>query len=524
MRRCYCEHVGRARIALIPLALAACSGGDDEPFVIPALETDFAIYGTAPAGRALAASAVTIVPTTEIGLLLPEVIAGSDVDMMFAGLSEADLPSGLTPGDLMLVRQSDPLARALPMLHDPHVMDVPSPGEAPTPLVPVRGTDVTKSRSEEREARLFTLVSDLAIASPCTPLDTAFTVTTPRIPADQVTGMRAMSDGATFVAFSTTSTIIAGFIAPGSNDLEFEAVRTGTVTMVPGEVAGVYGIGTKEVTYDGRVWPVELAITYSGTGFGSVGALWVWDENRNYYVDRTPQTTETFPRILYGASHVTIDGTPNLCTYGGAQGSDRRAAIWCRPEGSTDWNVEDFGTSFGVTQIIERPGAEPIATDLAGNVWILESRGWRPIFESSINANCDPLCASFFASWRGSVDGTNLAIIGGSKAQLLYVRGGAGNVQAVAPTNLEDALFADERFGVDEPIQFSAFTTDPTGTTWYATTQPELFRQRPGEDTFERICLPDEIDLTPISAIHAREDGSFFLGMSPALFAYGSWR
>ncbi|MEQ8276179.1 MAG: hypothetical protein RMA76_24440 [Deltaproteobacteria bacterium] len=513
----------KTSFVLLLVASAACSGEDSGVLDRPAVGTDFVIYGTAPAGRALAANSVRIVATTSIDVLKPEVIAGTDVDMMYAGLSADDLPANISPLDLMLVASNADGARPLPPLYDPHVMDVPSPAESPTPLAPIEGPGVSRERSEERDARLRTLISDLAIASPCREPTTPFDVTTPQLPIDALSSMATLSDGTTVIGFTSTSTIFLGFVPPNGTQLEARAVRTGTVALQTGERAVVLGLGGPEVDIDGEIWPRHLVVNYSGRGFGTVGAMLTWNAARRAYVDDTPPNPDTFPRYLYGVKTVTIEGTENLCTFGGALGSDRRAAIWCRPQGASDWTVYDFGRSFGVTSIVTSPSSPPIATDLAGSVWELESRGWRTVYEASINAGCEPLCTSFVATWAGAASDSRVAVIGGADAQLLFVDRSGGSVTTAAPSGLEEALFADERVDAEMPIIFTAITADPSGALWIATATPNLFRIAPGGASFERICLPKVLDTVAITSLQARDDGRFLIGAS-ALYVTGDWR
>lgn len=504
------------------LIVTACSGSDDAALETPSVGTDFAIYGTAPVGRALSAGSVRIAEIASIDVLKPEVIAGTDVDMMFAGLSPDDLPSNVSPLDLVLVPSNAANARPLPPLHDPHVMDVPSPAENPTPLAPVSGPGVSGERSGERDARLRTMISDLALANPCREPTTPFEVTTPQLPIDSLSAMDTLADGTTVIGFTSTSTIFLGFVAPNGTRLEARPIRTGTVALMAGERATVLGF-EGEVEIDGETWPKHITINYAGRGFGTVGALRTWNPTRRIFSDDTPPNQDTFPRYLYGVQTVAIEGTDHLCIFGGALGSDRRGAIWCRPEGDTVWTVYDFGRSFGVTSIVESAGSSPIATDLAGSVWELEARGWRTVYEASINAGCEPLCTSFHATWGAATNDARLAVIGGADAQLLFVERSGGSVTTGAPTNLEDALFADERFGAEMPLTFTAITVDPSGALWIATSRPDLFRIAPGSDAFERICLPKVLDVVPITSMDAREDGRFLIGAS-ALYVTGDWR
>ncbi len=512
----------RRTLATLALLITACSGGDDAALETPSVGTDFAIYGTAPAGRALSAGSVRISEIASIAELKPEVIAGTDVDMMFAGLSADDLPANISPLDLMLVPSNAANARPLPPLHDPHVMDVPSPAESPTPLAPIEGPGVSRERSEERDARLRTMIADLALANPCREPTTPFTVTTPQLPIDSFSAMETLEDGTTVIGFTSTSTIFLGFVPPGRSQLEARPIPTGTVALMSGERATVLGFAG-EVDIDGDVWPEHITINYSGRGFGTVGALLTWNPARRAYADDTPPNQDTFPRYLYGVDHVDIDGTENLCIFGGALGSDRRGAIWCRPDGSAEWTVFDFGQSFGVTSIVEGAGAAPIATDLAGSVWELESRGWRTVYEASINAGCEPLCTSFHATWGSSAEANRVAVIGGADAQLLFVDRSGGSVTTATPPNLEESLFADERFGAEMPLIFTAITVDDAGVLWIATSTPDLFRIAPGSATFERVCLPKVLQTVAITSMETLDDGRFLIGAT-ALFVTGDWR
>jgi hypothetical protein len=517
------------RRALPYLAAAIASLGasckeKDPGIAVPSVGTEFALFGTAAEGRGIAASSVVIRRSAEITTVAPEPIGGGNVDMVFAGLEGEDFPVDLPPDRIELVAPSDERARPLPKIHAAHVFEEPAPFEHPSALVPVDQPSVPKDFLADRVARLEAMLRGFAVENPCRELLAPFTVNTPRIPADAVVAMRTLSSGETFVGFSATSTAILGVFGPSDTEPEIIGVTTSTVTPVlEGEVADISDLGDTEALLDGRPVPGELVVNVQG-GFGSVGSSAFWDPAKRRWVDDTPPLAEAFPRFLFGSRHVSLDGAGVICTYGAVQGSDRAAAIWCRPEAGGPWSLAGrFTRKFGVTAIDVHEG-NILAFDLAGTVYEhVRQDDWSAIFTSALNAGCDPLCANF-AALRIVRAPDLFGVMAGGKAQVLFLIPSGGSLQAIAPEIIPAALFSDEREDAERPKRFTAAASSPDGALWLGTETPDLFRVAPDRATVERICLPKDVSGYVISGIEPHPEGRLILGFSPSVFAFSDWR
>lgn len=503
----------------------ACGGDDDTPRVSPpSFDTSHALYGTAAAGRAIPISSLRVVEADALGDLAPEPVSGTDVDMLVAGLDASDLPDSLPPDSLRFVGANEADARPLPRLRDPHVFSAPAPFERPSALVPVDGPELSRDEREERSLRLDSLLSGLGIESPCEALASPLSVTTPRISADSIRVMRTLSSGDTVLGFSITSTVVFGLVRPGRTDVTLVPAPTVEPILEQGEVAELQWFSDDEVEVDGRRLPAAFTFDIAG-GFGSAGVHMRWDQARRRYVEDTPNTPESAPRHLEGMIALELDGAPHTCGYGGAVGNERVATLWCRAETSTVWRAQiSVAKAFSLTGVRPRASGAHLATDLAGSVYEYAGNGrWATVLETSLNAGCDPLCASFssFAALPGDA---RLGIMGGGRAQLLLLEAGGAGVQARRPEALDRALFFDERPEAPDPLRFSAIERAPDGALWIADVRPSLFRYDPAADTVQRFCLPEALREVPIASIEAREDGALILGMSPALLAFGRWQ
>jgi hypothetical protein len=504
------------------LLIAAC-GGKEEGLDIPSVGTEFALFGTASEGRGIAASSVQVARLAELETLQPESIGGGNVDMVFAGLEPGDFPRDLSPDALVFVSRSDERARPIPAIYSPHVFEDPVlPGE-PALLVPVEQASIPRELLADREQRLEQMLGGFAIQNPCREPVSELSVFTPRIPAELVSTMRTLSSGDTIVGFSATSTAILGVLGPSDEEPEIIGVSTSTATpILSGEIAVISDLGDTEITWNGRALPGELTLDVEG-GFGSVGSVAFWSAARGRWLDDTPPLAEAFPRSLAGVRHVTIDGADSICAFGGTQGADRSAAVWCRPAAGGAWSLRArFAKKFAV-RALEAHESGLFAFDLSGTVY--EHAGtddWNPIFSSALNAGCDPLCANF-AAFSLAAGGDLFGVMAGGKAQVLLLERGA-TLRAVEPEVVAAALFADERVDAELPKRFTAAAIAPDGAVWLGTETPDLIRISPDRTKAERICLPKDLADTQIAAIEAHPNGRLILGLAPAIFAFSDWR
>lgn len=500
--------------------LMACSS-DPLGIEAPGLGTDYVVYGTAQAGRALEPGSLVIANAAGFSNVEPDSIGGGKIDMVYAGLAAADLPVNLSPAQLVFVSDRDEKARPLPPLLSAHVLEEPSDSANPAPLVPVEVTGASRDLLADRIGRFEAMINDLRVQNPCRDPTTPFVVTTPRIPADAIYTMRTLSTGQVLLGLSVTSTAVFGVVEPSRTEVTLVPVNTGTVALVErGETAIVRFLTDTEVDSPlGRV-PDGLTIEIVG-GFGSVGLALRYQADRQRYLDITPRLPNAFPRSLFGIAELDLSDGPAWCVHGGVQGADRRAAIWCQRNGGQAWIVVgDFPRSFGITRIAIPRSGVPLAFDLAGGTYQLENERWVARSSSAINSGCDPLCASFSTTALAVGGGDVLGVLAGSKAQLLTV---AQNGEAQPVSGLTAALFSDERIDAVEPLRYSAAEVAPDGAIYVASTRPDLFRIAPDRETVERICLPKDVRDTPIASIEASPDGRLLLGFAPALLTFGRW-
>ncbi len=509
------------------MVLAACisCGGETEDvrLSVPDFGTSHVLFGTAAAGRSIPPSSLRVVPQGELQTLMPEVIGGTEIDMLVAGIDAPDLPIGLAPEDIKFVTERETNARPLPRLHAPHVLLRPSPAETPSILVAIDADSAKKDGREERRARSDRLLENLAIAAPCQPPPAPIQVTTPRTSAETIRVLQPLSTQETVVGFSITSTLMFGLLPAGGGEMRFVAIPTVEEIVRPGEETEMRWISTEEVQVRGR--PLPAAFTFDIiNGFGSSGVHMAWDPTAQRYREDTPGTERTAPRELGGMVKLDLDGTPSLCGFGTGLGM-RAAMLWCRTETSTTWTVHiEQPLGFGVSNVVPRTSGAHLATDLAGTVY--EYRGdrrWAAVLQSSINMECGSLCAAFSSAVTLRF-GPSVAAIAGAKAQILLLQDTGPEVSALRPAALDQVLFWSERPQGDEPLRFSALAESPDGALWIADTHPRLFRISPDGAEVARICLPKAMAGAAVAAISAQADGRLLLGMSPALLAIGAWQ
>jgi hypothetical protein len=505
--------------------LLACGEGDPGAgLAVPDPGTSHVMYGTASAGRALRPSAVTVAARAGLEQLSPELIGGSGVDMVFAGVDPADLPGHLDILDLRFVAAEETGARPLVPLYDPYILRRPSDPEAPEPLVPVAGSGLSRDEREERASRLSTLLEGLAVADPCVALPTPLTVSTPRTSAELIRTMRLLSNRDVAMGFAMTSTVMLGLLPAGGGEVRAVPLPTAEPLLQTGESGEVRWLSEDEVEVDGRRLPRALTLDVKG-GFGSSGVAVVWSEAARRYVPDTPFTREAAPRSLRGLVKLPLDGVASECAFGGDQGSDRSAAVWCRTETSTVWRLSlSLPRAVLVTAVIPRPQERHLAVDATGTVFQYAGRdGWGPLLESSVNAGCDPLCAAFTTTLPAAGEGSLITVAAGAQAQLLLVED-RGGVTARRPEPLDEALFADERPDGQDPLRISAVALAPDGSLFIADARPTLLRLSAAGDRVDRICLPKETRDVPIASLLAHPDGRLLVGMSPALLGVGAWQ
>ena len=515
-----CIAVGAAGWA----GFAGCSGEDAAPFDLPVLETTYALFGTAAAGRPLRPSAVQVVDLQAgAPALRPDFIAGGDIDVVWAGLDPVDLPSGLTPDALTFVRGDERGTRGLPPLATPHVLRAPSAPEAPDALVPVEQPSLSRSVREDRENRLNTMLSDLAIPRACRAPSTPWQVHTPVISPDTVVNARAMSDGTTVLGLTATSTAMIGVLAPNGRDVALIGVGVDDYVQLS-ERATVRGLDGQEVVHpSGALVPSTLSIGVEA-GFGGRGSAWFYDRGQ---WRRDVDLDAVLPRVVRGLQRVNVDGVASVCAYGVGQGSQRPATVWCRPAAGGDWStLATFDARFGMTTLVELTDDSLLAVDFGATVYRRPSGAdsWTISAEALVNVGCQPLCATIprVASASGAVGDPNGFWVAGDNGEVLELSVAGGEVEVSTPAGVDDALFGDERRAATEPINFLATAISPDGALWLATDRGVLLR-RDVSGRFERVCMPDAFDGVVVGALAVHSDGRLIMSGNPVIVAQSTW-
>ncbi len=513
-------------LAVLVLAsiLAACGDDDSVSFTLPELDTPFALLGTTSAGRPLRPSALQVVDLRPgAAPVSPTFTAGGDVDAVWAGLDTVDFPSTLGPPELSFVRSGERGARALPPLYTPHVLRVPSPPDAPEPLVPVDAGDVSLAVREERRARLDALLSDVGIDEPCRPPRTGWTVDTPRISPEAAVTARAMSDGTTVLGFVSTATVVLGVLSV--DDQALAVIGAGNLRIDNGARATVRALDGAEITHpSGARLPAALSVNIDA-GFTSEAQLLMWRDGR---WRAEPDFVQAGLRNVRGLREVVIEGERSWCAFGASRALAQSAAIIaCRALAGGPWTqVAVFDGRFGITELIEGADGTLWAIDLGGTIHrrARTATQWSIVSETAVNAGCDTLCATLgeITSSEGAFGTADGFWVAGNSAQLLRLDFVAGSFTAGVPAGIDDALFGDERPSAVAPVDFVAAHESPDGALWLATERGVLLRRDPS-GTFERICRPDGFAGVEVAALASHPDGRLIMSGRPVLIARTSW-
>ena len=502
---------------------AGCSSEEAAPFDLPALSTPYALFATAAAGRPLSPNAVQVIDLQGgVPELRPAFIAGGDIDALWAGLDPLDLPIGLTPEALTFVRGNERGTRALPTLYTPHVLRAPSDPELPDPLVPVDDISLTRSVREDREGRLSTMLSGVAISEPCRAPPEAWQVNTPIISPEAVIAARPMSDGTTVLGLAATSTAVIGVLARNGRDVQI--IGVGFEWVQEGERATVLGLDGEEVIHpSGARVPSALSVDVE-IAFGGTGSAWLYRQGQ---WRRDEGLDPLQPRAILGIREVTVDGVPSLCAFGLGQGPQRPANIWCRAAAGGEWSaIANFENRFGMTTLVELNDNSLLAVDFGGTVYRRPSGNsdWIISAEAVVNVGCQPLCATIprIASTNGGAGAPDGFWVAGDKSQVLRLDVVGGQIDVSTPSGIDEILFGDERRSATTPIDFVAVVRSPDGALWLATNNNVLLRRDP-TGQFERVCMPDAFEGVAVGALAVHDDGRLIMSGSPIFLAQTTW-
>lgn len=526
---------------ILPLILGAVSGACARAPEAPALTaprtgTSHVLYGTASEGRHVNPASVRVARAAALTFIQPDPLGGGEIDMFFVGFRAEDLPATLEPERARFLSERDERAHALPDLFSPHVLRRPSLPDHPEALVPVEDASAGDEIQDERRERFETMLDELAIEDPCVEPDEPIAITAPRTPAENISTLRTLSSGETFVGFTASSTTIMGVLpAEGPEGDALTLFRPGPNVradlIAPRTRTRITDLGDTEARgLGGRMIPNELTVNVADT-FVGVGLLAIWSPADGRYVDGSPSDVDTgpfpgaVPARFYAARHLVLRDEPSLCVLGSAHGGG--GAIWCRSRSSTDgWRLTGhFPGAMGVAQALQAPGMAPMAFGLTGTIYLYEGEVWTPVLRSTVNDACPPICNSFVVAASNTSDSEIVAVLAGSDAEVLALTGHTREDLAVASVSpVADALFSNERTGSEGAIKFSASVIAPDGTIWLGSDRPVLFRVSADLSRTERICLPNDARDAIVTALAAQPSGRLLIGMTPPLLGFARWR
>lgn len=512
---------------LVLLVFSGCADGTTN-LDIPPVGTKYVLIAAAGGGRAVGELDVRVSLATEIKDLQIPGSGNIDVDMVFAGIDEADLPAGLAPTDLQFARNTKAGTRPVPPLTNAHILLAPSPPGTAGTLVPVRDAADTQPERTDRESRMDHLLRELAIVDPCIQPSAPFVVTTPRSRAAVIDAVRGLSNGDTFLGLTVTSTALLGRIRAGTTEFEEIGVDTGMTPIMATETSEIRDLGDGEVTdHEGLLRPAYVPVSRGDL----LGHLAVWSATTSKYLDQTPRHLTDQPGNQIRMRKVRRGGTDMLCAFGNVVGMEglRRGAAWCRPDGGTWSLAASIDGAVGFTAMIDAGALGTVLIDRRGAVHTEGGpNGWTEIAKPAVNqpARCDPVCVGFSAvSTAPPAQSPRLAIIAGRDANAIALDQAGNGVDLTPIERLQDALFADERRG-PKAVDFSATYISPDGATWLAAEVDAVFILRVGADlsTAQRVCLPADADGAAVTAIGGTESGRMVLGLAPLGIAVGTWQ
>jgi hypothetical protein len=506
------------RCALALLAVLPLACGDEAPpeLTRPELGTEWVLVGSAGTDRGLGPLDARIVRASELGPLVIPGRGSVRVDLLYAGLDPASLPTDVDPGRLELAPIGRAGVRPLPALTQPHLLREPAAPGTEAELVPV-GTD------PGRQQRLQRLTESLGIVDPCRAPAAPFADFPQRSPASAVTALRFDDAGSILIGLTSTSTAVYG-TAPASGGTMVELpVHMGEPPVQPGERVSVVELGDGEVDTGTGLRPERLVLVRGGV----LGHLAVWTATAGRHRDDTPRSLDRAPAALRGSAVVRRGGQARLCIFGAVAGSGGRseAGVWCREPAGGGWAVAAvMPNAARIVALLDGPEGRAWAVDVGGTVY--EDRGdtgWAPVLSADVNQGCFPICVGLRTAAVGvEGDPTRLVLAGDTVA--LALRGTSVATARYEPLPLTRALFSDEREGPGA-IELSAAVVAPDGAIWLAPLSSRfVVRVSPDLGDATRICLPDGGVGAESTALAASPDGRLVLGARPTRIAVGTWR
>lgn len=508
------------------LALGCSSGG--APIEPPVIDAPYVLIGFAGGGRSLVPEDLKIVSSSNIPVLRITGTGNATVDYLYAGLRPEDLPSGMSPTDLVFATSADLNTRAIPPLVRPHVLAAPAPPGATGTLVEINADGISDDERAYRQKRFEALTKDLRLKDPCRA--PPFSVSLPRISAAAVPSARVMSDGSVVLGLAMSGTIALGRFTDDPENLELMGVDApASSPVVAEEPIRVVNLGEGEVPGpDGRPRPAALAIWRSA----AVGQVLRYDAAAKKYLDDSPQNVDPSPSYIELMRTLSLDGADRFVIAGGTQGTGqmgsgaRLAGMWSRSSTGGAWRVEaSIPTAHDFLTVLTPPGLGTLAIDYTGTVHQGSfARGWQPTVTPAVNQNCGAVpCRPFAAAIPGPPSSGALAILGGQKGEIWTIRGtSASSLRAEQLGPAMRSFFSDEVSG-DFALNVQDMIATPDDAIWIATTRSFMVRVSPDLSTAERVCVPD-LGGQPPTAIAARSDGALIVAASPPYIGVGSWK
>ncbi len=526
-------------ILVLALGLSMGCGEEENGVAAPRIDAPYFIFGAGGGGRALSIYDIQVVKASELPAEV--VVPGSgtvEVDMFIAGLREEDLPAGMRPEDLEFVTQfDDGPKRAFVPLFDPHVLAYPALPKEPNAFVPVFEVNGDPVDDGQRRDRLEKLLENLRIKDPCRSIRFRQTFRTERIPATQLLGAHPVSNGDTVLGIASTGTAAVAILPASGGALElFGFELTPETPLGRDERTEIYGMTKEEIAAPGdRLLPRSIALVRGGV----LPHIAFWSSARRSYEDITPRTFTPAIGRVRSVQMLTTNGRPEVCVTGsvidGACGGFSlsevcAAGLWCMDTETQAWTIRArIPRAALLTGVVSRPGLPLLAVGITGAIYqqldTSNAEAWEVLYLPTANVGCDPACVAFtrFVEANEASSGGVLGVAVGEEGSAVLLRGDSLDTLALEELSAVRArLFGDERGRGGLNLQAAAFS--PDGALWLGGDRSVLLRVSPDRSTADRICLPEDLQDSKVSALSASENGDLVVGASPPRVAIGSWK
>ena len=526
------------RILILGLAFTAACGDEERGVTAPRIDAPYFILGAGGGGRNLSIFDIQVIKASELPAEL--MIPGSgtvEVDMFVAGLREEDLPAGLRPEDLEFVTQFDDVPkRPFVPLYQPHILAYPSLPKDPNAFVPIFEDDGEPVDDGQRRDRLEKLLENLRLKDPCRSIPFRQTFRTERIPATQVLAALPLSNGDTVLGLASTGTAAVGILPARGGAVElFGFELTPDAPLERDERTEIYGLTREEVEGpEARRLPRGIALVRGAV----LPHVALWSSSLRRYEDVTPRTFEPAIGRVRSVEMLSVEGRPEICVTGsvidGSCGSFGisevcAAGLWCMDVEARTWTMRArIPKGAMLTGTVSRPGLPLRAMGITGTVYrqldSLAPESWGARYLPSSNVGCEPACIAYTRFVEASDPARGeLGVAVGDEGSAILLTGSSLETLALEELSVaKTRLFGDERRRGGMILQAAAFSAD--GALWLGGDRSILLRVSPDRSSAERICLPDDIQDSKVSALSVSENGDLIVAASPPRVAIGSWK